>query len=303
MKHSEVILIVLVGAVAFTLHAQNATSPEKDAVTDVRFVPPREDVAWENDRIAFRVYGPALAAEVSNGVDVWSKRVRYPIIATWYAGDTATGPANRSYHTDHGEGADFFSVGRTLGCGASAIWSGDSLLQPGVFADYRILSTGPRRAQFQLTYKPVVYRGRSIRETRKITLDAGQHLNRIDVKYDADGSPIDIPFAIGLVKRKGVAVAADTAGHWISLFGPTNDNPMNGSLGMGAVLPGETFRKITEDGVHVLIHGTTKTGSTVTYHAGAGWTRNGDVVDKAGWESELSTLAKDLSRLVRGSTK
>ena len=28
------------------------------SLTDARFVKPREDVAWENDRIAFRLYGP-----------------------------------------------------------------------------------------------------------------------------------------------------------------------------------------------------------------------------------------------------
>ena len=41
-----------------------------------RFVPERkDDFAWENNRVAFRVYGPALEAtgEISNGMDFWLK--------------------------------------------------------------------------------------------------------------------------------------------------------------------------------------------------------------------------------------
>lgn len=274
----------------------------ESVLTDVRFVPPREDLAWENDRIAFRVYGPALAAEVSNGVDVWSKRVRYPIIASWYSRDTATGPEKRSYHVDHGEGADFFSVGRSLGCGGSAIWDGDSLLQPGVFASYRILSTGPTRAQFELTYRPVRLRGRAISETRRITLVAGEHLNRIEVTYQADGTPVLIPFAVGLVKRKNVVATQNGAERWISLYGPTNDDAANGALGMGAILPGASFKRISEDKTHILLHGEVRTGEVVTYYAGAGWTGSGDVVDQAGWESALDRIARDLTNVGTDST-
>jgi pectinesterase len=269
---------------------------ETTVVTDARFVEPRQDLAWENDRIAFRVYGPALAAEVSNGVDVWSKRVSYPVIAKWYAGDTATGPAKRSYHVDHGEGADFFSVGRTLGCGGSSIREGDALHQPGVFASHRILSTGPDRAEFELTYPPVLFRGRAVRETRRIALLAGEHLNRIDVTYDVEGEPIDIPFAIGLVKRKNVAAASSPSGNWISLFGPTNDDPVNGDLGMGAVLPGNVFRSVREDSTHLLLYGETRSGETVTYYAGAGWSRSGFVTDRNGWEAYLAAWAHNLER-------
>jgi len=60
-------------------------------LVDGRFEKPREDYAWENDRIAFRMYGPALAAEVNNGIDVWTKRVRYLIVDKWYSESAAAG--------------------------------------------------------------------------------------------------------------------------------------------------------------------------------------------------------------------
>lgn len=289
---SAMILAALFAAGCTGRWSKNGTT----SITDARFVEPRQDLAWENDRIAFRVYGPALAAEVSNGVDVWSKRVTYPVIAKWYAGDTATGPAKRSYHVDHGEGADFFSVGRTLGCGGSSVRDGEVLVQPGVSASYRIISSGPARAQFELKYPPVRFRGREVREMRRVTLEAGQHLNRFEVTYDVEGEPIDIPFAIGLVKRKGVSSSSDETGHWISLFGPTNDDPVNGDLGMGAVLPGDTFRSIREEATHLLLYGEARSGTTVTYYAGAGWTRSGFVRDRDGWEAYVVSRARNLER-------
>lgn len=92
-----------------------------------RLVPERkDDFAWENNRTAFRVYGPALKAsgEISNGMDFWAKRTDSLIIDKWYRNDLS-GVA--SYHEDHGEGLDFYKVGRTLGLGMTAPVYDDTL--------------------------------------------------------------------------------------------------------------------------------------------------------------------------------
>ena len=74
-----------------------------------RFVRERQDdFAWENDKVAFRIYGPALetfAKEplTSSTVDAWSKRTRRLVLNDWYLVD--------DYHSDHGEGGDFYSAG------------------------------------------------------------------------------------------------------------------------------------------------------------------------------------------------
>jgi len=44
-----------------------------------RLVPERkDDFTWENNRSAFRLYGPALKAtgEISNGMDFWAETYR-----------------------------------------------------------------------------------------------------------------------------------------------------------------------------------------------------------------------------------
>ena len=96
-----------------------------------------DDIAWENDRIAFRTYGPALQAtgEKAYGCDIWVKCVSEPIVDMRYK--TELDPETRakiaelrktdpkaaqqlsesvSYHIDHGNGLDYYKVGPTLGC-------------------------------------------------------------------------------------------------------------------------------------------------------------------------------------------
>ncbi len=260
------------------------------SLTDVRFVLPREDLAWENDRIAFRMYGPALAKDVNNGIDVWTKRVRHLIVEKWYKASEGAAPGRDSYHEDHGEGADFFSVGRTLGGGSSALWKNDSLYQPGVFASYQVIATGPLRAIFELTYDAVTYEGMSISEIKRISLDAGSNLNRIEVLYSGPRKGTSVAFGAGLVKRKGTESFVDSKSGWISLWGMTTDKEVDGNLGLGLIVPSKIVSSVKEDKTHLLIVGQAKTGTRFTYYSGAGWTRSGDFADAAEWNKYLSTF-------------
>jgi hypothetical protein len=265
------------------------------SLTDVRFMIPREDIAWENDRIAHRIYGPALAKEVNNGIDVWTKRVRSLIVEKWYKGDEATGTERISYHEDHGEGADFFDVGRSLGAGSCAIYKNDSLYQPGVFQTYKILATGPLRAMFEVTYKPVRFNGKNISEIKRITLDAGSNLNKIELLYQCDSLNDKVPFAAGIVKRTGTTSTTDSENRWVSLWGQTNEKKENGSLGTGIVMTKELFSGIKEDKIHVLILGSIEPNKTATYYAGAGWTRSGDFTSVEEWNNYLKEFSRRLN--------
>jgi len=79
----------------------------------------RDDFAWENDRIAHRMYGKELETWpqeplTSSGVDIWTKRTPRLVINEWYMTD--------DYHHDHGDGADMYSVGKSRGCGGNGIY-------------------------------------------------------------------------------------------------------------------------------------------------------------------------------------
>lgn len=66
------------------------TLPANDGFAARLFVPERkDDFAFENDKVAFRIYGPALKDSKENsGIACWLKRVDSPIIDKWYRGAT-----------------------------------------------------------------------------------------------------------------------------------------------------------------------------------------------------------------------
>lgn len=256
---------------------------------DARFVLPREDLAWENDRVAFRMYGPAMAADVRNGIDVWTKRVRSLIVQKWYKESEGAPPGKDTYHVDRGEGADFFSVGKTLGAGGCGLWKDNVLHQPGVFTSYQVLMNGPIRAQFKLVYDNGQINGVPFRAEQTVTLDAGEHFNRIDVVYTGAGDSLVV--AAGLVKRKNAVATSNADLGWLALWGPVNDDPVNESLGTGVVMPGASAG---EDSLQVLLLAPSTAGATLTYYAGAGWTRSGDFGNAQDWEAALAGLANRL---------
>ena len=92
----------------------------QDPMAFGRFVPEREDdFAWENDKVAFRIYGPNSGGKGPvSGVDAWFKKVDYSIVDKWYAEQLQ----GKSYHVDHGEGHDIYHVGPSRGVGGTAIW-------------------------------------------------------------------------------------------------------------------------------------------------------------------------------------
>ncbi len=278
----------------FVLNAEPRVEHELHSKVDGRFMKPREDYAWENDRIAFRMYGPALAKEVSNGIDVWVKRVRDLVVRKWYKGDEDTGSARVSYHIDHGEGADFFNVGRTLGAGGSAIWHNKKVYQPGVFSSYRSIANGPIRTMFELYYDSLNVDGMIYREVSRISLDAGQNLNVIRVTFTGPNPGEQIDIAAGLVKRPNTAEHKDEKNCWISLWGLTNEDSVNGYLGTGVVMPKSSYTRMAEDNDQYLIVGRARSGHPLTYHAGAGWTRSGDFSRVEDWSTYLTEFSMRL---------
>jgi len=117
-----------------------------------RFVRERhDDFAWENDRVAHRMYGPDLEIWkkeplTSSGIDVWVKRTKRLVVNEWYLTD--------DYHRDNGDGADFYSVSKSRGCGGVAIFAGDKPAVSRNFVSSRVLANGPIRLIFELGYAP-----------------------------------------------------------------------------------------------------------------------------------------------------
>lgn len=261
------------------------------SLVDGRYVLPRGDYAWENDRIAFRMYGSALAGDVRNGIDVWTKRVRSLIVGKWYRESEGSAPGKDAYHIDRGEGADFFSVGRSLGAGGSGIWSNGRVYQPGVFSSWRTVANGPLRVCFELTYDSVRVENTVYSETRRITLDAGENLCSIAVTYHGPRPGKSVQYALGLVKRRDTRLTKDQGTRRMSLWGPTNAEAANGELGTAVMIPQDAFVGFAEDSSQYFLIGTGTTGVPHMYFAGAGWTRSGDFASESTWHEYVSGFA------------
>ncbi len=226
-----------------TLTLKKGTPQVFKTVCYGRIYPERkDDYAWENDRGAYRVYGPALqkTGERSYGTDVWSKNTPELVVEQRYwTEDVVMMPTveklrreNRqkgdslyrtiSYHHDHGRGMDLYKVGATLGCGTPALMDGDNLVYPYCFKSYEVLDNGPLRTTVLLNYEKKAFNGDSITEHRLISLDKGSNFNRCTVWYTSMTKPARL--ASGVVihseNKDGYVLGKD----YIAYADPT-DNP------------------------------------------------------------------------------
>ena len=289
-------------AKAFVVEAAAPASLTTPSPVFVMHTMPRDDMAWESDRIAYRMYGQGLwkvDSLLSSGIDVWVKRVRYPIVEKWYA------KGHDLYHHDTGEGADFFDVGQSLGAGGTAIWRDGKLYRAANFKSYRVLANGPVRAEFEVTYEPWDAAGMKVTEVKRIAIDAGHNLNRtVSTFRIVGGAPesAEIPYAIGLVKRKGVVGAESKADAWAWLTEWGAVLPKDGGhgdLGIAVMLPTDRVDDWKETSDHYLAIARARSGVPVVQYIGAGWTGSGDYANVADWYGYLTREARRLSTPLR----
>ena len=258
----------------------------------------RDDFAWENDRIAHRMYGAALetwAQEplTSSAVDVWTKRVRRLVINDWYMVD--------DYHQDNGTGGDFYSAGRSRGCGGNGVWSGGKLYPSANFRDSRVLANGPIRVMFELMYQAWDAAGVKVSEVKRITLDAGHNLDRFESRYTAAGGEAPAIHAIGIKKAAGsVSVTSRERGtlrSWEAYRGTA------GNMGCGVVVdPAQLVEFGETDGNYVAV-AKIAAGKPAVYHAGFGWDKSGDFKGVEDWDRYLDQAAQRLRTPVEVTLK
>lgn len=241
-----------------------------------RLVPERkDDFAWENNRTAFRVYGPALKAtgEISNGMDFWAKRTDSLIIDKWYRNDLS-GVA--SYHEDHGEGLDFYKVGRTLGLGMTAPLHNDTLCLGHNFVTAEILDNGPLRFTFKLTYDPYPAGRHEITETRIISLDAYSLFNKVTHIFETDTTELTVATGIVMPEENPEENAATTTfgddTGIIAYKNPTDE--VNGTIYTAAIHP-NGFGIIKVSNGHYLGLNSYQPGTQHTCYTGGGWSKAG----------------------------
>lgn len=264
----------------------------------------KDDIAWENDRCAYRVYGPALqkTGERSFGTDIWVKNTPDTVVYERYIKDMIGNRKNddeteilTSFHLDHGNGLDPYRVGATLGLGAPSLMVGKNQVLPYCYKDYRILDNGPLRFTVELTYNPsTVGDMKNVVEHRIISLDKGSNFNKMTVWYDGLTTPTD--FATGFPIHEEDTEMKTFAKDYVSYADPTDNVEVNNSqVFVGVLFPegiDHTYYQLFDkkhDGAtgHALgLKRGLKNQEKYSYYFGAAWSKY-DVRNYAEWQIRI----------------
>jgi pectinesterase len=261
-----------------------------------RFVRERhDDFAWENDKVAFRIYGQALetfAQEplTSSAVDAWSKRTRELVLNQWYLVD--------DYHRDHGDGGDFYSAGRSRGCGGSGLVVDGALAVSKNFRSSRVLAAGPIRLVFEVVYPEWERPGLKATEVKRVTLDAGSNFNRLESFYTLEGEG-PVTWAAGIRLAKGVVPRIDREHGIVRTWEHLGQYGEDGWLGCGLVMDPAAVVEAREDAGNQLVVARTPKSQPATWYAGSGWDRSGDFPDAAAWDRYVDAFASRLRSPLR----
>jgi len=259
-----------------------------------RLYPERvDDIAWENDRGAYRCYGPALqrTGEDAYGIDVWVKNTPDPVVESRYYNELVNG---LSYHVDRGYGNDCYKVGPTLGCGTPALINGDDIKFPYCWTAYEILDNGPLRFTVKLDY--------ANDEHRIISLDKGSNFNKMTVWYDSLKQPTDVTSGVVIHSEdtESVVLGKD----FVQYADPT-DNPSvhNFQIYVAVIFPEgvDATRKIMYknptrgNAGHALgIKKGLKAGEKFTYYFGSAWSKY-DCRNQAEWQQRIDSFKAALA--------
>jgi len=263
-----------------------------------RFVPERtDDYAWENNRVAFRTFGPVAqkmiedgvkGGTLTSGIDAWLKRVEYPIINKWYARGVIEKGA---YHKDIGEGLDNFHVGVSRGVGGISVKTDSTYAVSKNFTAWKTITTGPIRTSFILDYADWDANGKVIKERKHISLDYGQNLTRFIVELSGTDN-----ISVGLTShKKDGEVTTNKVEGWMSYWEPFDDS----ELGQGVVISNpkriiafDNYLTNRKDESNLYVQ--SNVSGSIEYYAGFGWKKSGHYQTKDDWNNYLSRFSKCL---------
>jgi|GEM_PF-1084671 len=276
-----------------------------------RIYPERQDdLAWENNLVGFRAYGPATRrkGEKAYGYDIFFKYPDKGLVlrdlyyeecnpTNWAKADSLRAIDRKlasdfinsfSYHIDNGKGMDCYAVGPTLGCGASAIMLNDSLLYSWCHETAEILESDTDRFRALLTYPAKsIGQAENVVEKRLISLEKNSYLNRCEVSFEGLDQPYEI--AVGFPLRDDSEIISDTKRGIIAYADPTQ-GPGNGKALLGIVIPGGADRIEKRDG-HILAIKKIEPGSSLCYYWGFAWDKC-DIRNMKQWTKYLENYLK-----------
>ncbi len=250
----------------------SANDPDRPR-THVALSPDGDGLAWENDRIAFRVHSKDGLHTGASGVDAWTKTVDYSISDKWLSA--------RDRSADSGEGCDWYEPGNGRGAGGSGIWAGGRLFTAAAPSRCRIDLDEPRKIDFTLEFDPYEAGGDMITETKRVEMVNETSFYRVThTVTTASGG--DAVLAVGLQSFGDCRVLASAEEGKLYLFETVHHNPPIGiglsscrpvfrttDFGSGILARPEDVAGIVESSTDHLMLLNVRSGEAVTYYVGA----------------------------------
>ncbi|WP_262886031.1 DUF4861 family protein [Sunxiuqinia indica] len=250
--------------------------------TYVRFARGKE-IAWENDRIAFRAYGPAVQHQIGNGIDVWAKSVDYPILDKWYE----LNAQGKDYHTDRGEGCDFYNMGFKRGCGGLAVWINGKPYPSETFDSYKIRRNYSNKIEFQLNYNTWDVPDLELQESKIIEMKKGTNLFKVTSTLKCEQDK-ELTIAIGLTTFGNPEIYQDKKHGLLSVWESINDE--YGELGTAVLIDPEKFVGFASFDGDEFILIKVKTNIPFSYYSGAGWEKSEFFKNNHDWKKYIKEI-------------
>ncbi len=257
----------------YTLTEGTPVSPEKLTYAAEKLPSSRNDIAWENDRAAYRMYSTTLLQSepsTGNGVDLWQKKMSTPIIDAMY---------NLSnYHSESDYGVDAFNVnGLRLGDGGVSHIVDGKLIVHDPHDECTIIENGALRSEFVITYHNVEVDGDLYTKTIRVTTTAGSLLNKAVVRYEGTEKPMKL--AVALYQHTDISGFDPEGVAYSSTDGLIGwaENPSEGTVTssgarffQGAYVP-ERETETEEIDAHLCLVVDYTPGTDLVYYFGGGW--------------------------------
>ncbi|PKQ44455.1 DUF4861 family protein [Confluentibacter flavum] len=255
-----------------------------------RYVPERlDDFTWENDKIAYRMYGKALEEGGEGnayGIDVWVKSTDRMVINERYE--------RGEYHVDLGDGMDYYHVGLTLGAGNMAPFLNDSIWYSKNYTRWKVLDNGPLRTTFQLEFDEWDVNDKKMKATKTVSLDAGSQLNKVEVKYTYEDDGLkQIPVVVGIIKRTGNGPELLDAQHGVlGYWEPKHGD--NGTTGVGVIIPSKVNNmQVRKDQYLAMFE--IPNNEIFIYYTGAVWDKAGFITTEKQWFNYLKETQEKIA--------
>ena len=267
----------------FALCLSIASYAQPEQTVHARFVPERkDDFVWENKYTCYRAYGEALeSGMISPGFDVWVKTPGSIICEELYH-KTLT-ESDIYYHIDHGRGKDCYTVGISLGSGASAPLVDGQLIYPSTnFRSWEILSRSEDRIVFVLEYPAWEVDGKMVSLRKKFTVDADSYFCKVEDYYSGDFGQLTI--AAGAVTHEVDSQTIDDRGFafWEKPSETTFEKD-DAHIGISVFMrDAEQVMPLQANLPHLVCTKTIKPGEKVEYWFGSCWEK-GDIKSAEQW--------------------